>query len=111
MDRADELFALAIEQSPTPLPLRLARDLRERHTKAVEWPEVARLGHALSPDEPLFAGDRASLEGGHYGPWPDMPNWIQASWDLTPEVLAVDFHHVISGSDARDQRAIARRAA
>jgi len=31
----------------------------------------------------------------HYGPWPDLPNWIQANWDLTAEVIASDFHRIL----------------
>ena len=42
----------------------------------------------------------------HYGPWPDLPNWIQANWDLTAEVVAVDFHRILKrrAADARAAR-------
>jgi hypothetical protein len=32
----------------------------------------------------------------HYGPWPHLPNWIQAPWDLTGEVIAADFHRAMA---------------
>ena len=75
-----------------------ARAFRALHAASGQWPEVARLGHALAPGEKLFGakGDRRDHE--HYGPWPDLPNWIQANWDLTPEVLAADFHRLLKAA-------------
>jgi hypothetical protein len=115
VDRADELFALALEVSPAPLTLRLAqiefaflaretgsyirlaKELQQKHPGIAEWPEVARLGAALAPEEEIF-GQAGRESNSHYGPWPDMPNWIQASWDLTHEILAADFHRAMSVS-------------
>lgn len=115
LDDAAELFQLAIDQSPGERALRLAqleitflaRDasafkrlaqaLREAIPDLPEWDQVARLGQALCANEPLFAGPASGANDGHYGPWPEMPNWIQASWDLTSEVLAADFHRAMRG--------------
>jgi hypothetical protein len=74
----------------------LATDFRRAYPTRGEWHEVARLGRALAPSEELFGKSTGTRPGGHYGPWPDMPNWIQASWDLTSEVLAADFHRAIT---------------
>ena len=118
LDRAIELLGLAIEQCPGEEALRLARleiaflmrdaalyvalanDLRGAHPSSPQWSEVARLGRSIAPDEALFgaAGDPHATN--HYGPWPDMPNWMHAPWDLTAEVRATEFH-----------QAMARRAA
>ena len=129
LGRADELFALAIEESPAARALRLAQleiafltrnaphfirlagELQREYPELAEWPDVVRLGHALAPGEPLFGADPGARENDHYGPWPDLPNWIHASWDLTPEVLAVDFHNAMSDRIARGSRAALRRVA
>ena len=115
-DRALELLDLAIEQCPFDEPLRLARLeiaflLRDaplyvalaREFKAVrgassEWPEIARLGRALAPAEALFGAKQGQRSYEHYGPWPQMPNWINASYDMTPEVLAADYHRLMAAS-------------
>jgi hypothetical protein len=110
-DRADELLDIAIAQFPETKPLRLAqleltflrgesgrfvafaREFRRAYREAPEWPQIARLGRAIAPMETHLFGD---AQGEHvhdrYGPWPEMPNWLQASFDLTAEVLAADFH-------------------
>ena len=83
-----------------------ARAFRAMHGRSDAWPEVARLGQALAPKETLF-GERGQPRGHeHYGPWPDLPNWIQANWDLTAEVLASDFHRALErrAQDARRAR-------
>jgi hypothetical protein len=126
MEDAAELFQLAIQQSPAERAFRLAlleitflahdgvaftrlaREMKSACAEVPEWDQIARLGHAIAPEEALFGG--AGTNGGdrHYGPWPDMPNWIQASWDLTSEVLASDFHRAMVSRDhdqARQQRA------
>ena len=108
-DDAQELFQLAIGQSGAE-PLRLARleitflqrdsarfvalarELRLAHPQTREWSEVSRLGRLLAPGETLFGADAGQHPHEHYGPWPDMPNWIQASWDLTSDVHAADLH-------------------
>ena len=108
-DLALELLELAIEESPQESALRLARleilflardrgrfvegarAFRDAHPFHEAWEEVARLGRAIAPDEPLFGDAQGPREHEHYGPWPHLPNWIQAPWDLTAEVLAADF--------------------
>ena len=108
-----ELLTMAIQQAPASEPLRLAqleiaflgnargryvalaREFRDRLPGSPSWPEIARLGRALSPEEALFASGPGSRPHDHYGPWPDLPNWIQASWDLTSEVRAADFRREI----------------
>jgi hypothetical protein len=73
----------------------LARDFRTAHPQAPAWAEIVRLGHALAPAEPLFGGTAAPRDHDHYGPWPHLPNWIQAPWDLTAEYAAADFHRAM----------------
>jgi len=108
-----ELLQLAVEEAPHESALWLARleilflardaagfttsarEFREAHPQHPEWAEVIRLGRAIAPGEALFADGRGSREHEHYGPWPDLPNWIQAPWDLTAEVLAADFHRAM----------------
>ena len=75
-----------------------ARAFRALHPGSEKWPEVARLGHALVPGEALFGAKRGPRDHEHYGPWPDLPNWIQANWDLTSEVLGADFHRLLKGA-------------
>ena len=75
-----------------------ARAFRALHAGSGEWPEVARLGHALAPGEALFGAKGGPRDHDHYGPWPDLPNWIQANWDLTSEVLGADFHRLLKGA-------------
>lgn len=108
-DLALELLELAVEETPRESALWLARleilflardrerfvegarAFRESHPAHDAWEEVARLGRAIAPDEPLFGDAQGPREHEHYGPWPHLPNWIQAPWDLTAEVLAADF--------------------
>ncbi|HEX5130482.1 MAG TPA: hypothetical protein VFV90_12085 [Usitatibacter sp.] len=112
-DLAFELLKMAIDQSPRSEALRLAqleiaylrrsrgryvslaRSLRNVMPESPNWAEVCRLGRALAPDEGLFAGAKPSGSHAHYGPWPDVPNWIRASWDFTPEALAVEFRRAL----------------
>lgn len=104
-----ELLELSIEESPQESALWLARleilflardrgrfvegarAFRDAHPFHDAWQEVARLGRAIAPGEALFGGAQGPREHEHYGPWPHLPNWIQAPWDLTAEVLAADF--------------------
>jgi hypothetical protein len=112
-DLAHELLAMAIAHHPADEALRLAQLeiaflLRERDRflafatafriavpASRNWSEIARLGRAMAPEEPMFAAGPGSRPHEHYGPWPDLPNWIQASWDLTGEVLAADFRRAM----------------
>ena len=129
LDRANELFALAIPSSPDALALRLARleiaflaretglfrslarEMHASHPSITEWKDIARLGRALAPDEPLFAAQPGDRGHDQYGPWPDMPNWIQASWDLSNEVMASEFHRALSVRAAQDLGPALDRAA
>jgi hypothetical protein len=117
-DRALELLGLAVAQCPKDesLPLAqleiafltqdpalyvgLATRFHDAHPASAHWSEVGRLGRALAPGDALFGDAGGPRDTDHYGPWPDMPNWIQAPWDLTAEVRATEFH-----------QAMARRAA
>ena len=72
-----------------------ARAFRALHPASAAWAEVSRLGRALAPAEALFGAASGPRDHDHYGPWPDLPNWIQANWDLTAEVVAADFHRIL----------------
>jgi hypothetical protein len=113
-DRALELLDLAIQQCPFDEPLRLARleiafllrdaalytDLAEEFHRirgaGLAWTEVARLGRVVAPLATIFGAKQGARAHEHYGPWPHTPNWLNASWDLTPEVLAVDYHRIMA---------------
>jgi hypothetical protein len=81
--------------------VRTARAFREAHRTHEAWAEVERLGRALVPGEPLFGATVGPRDHEHYGPWPHLPNWIQAPWDLTAEVVAADFHRAVTRMTAR----------
>ena len=109
-----ELLELAIEEIPHETSLWLARleilfltrdrdafvagarAFREAHSTHEAWSEIGRLGRAIAPGEALFGDVVAARDHEHYGPWPHLPNWIQAPWDLTAEVVAADFHRALS---------------
>ena len=113
VDSALELLDVAIEQDSraealwlaqleilflgrnAPRFVETARAFRAMHPASESWSEVARLGRALAPAEGLFGASCGPREHDHYGPWPDLPNWIQANWDLTAEVVAADFHRIL----------------
>lgn len=113
LERALELLQLAVEEAPheaSPWLARLeilflareagaftacAREFRARHADHEAWPEIVRLGAALAPSDPLFRDAAGRRDHEHYGPWPDLPNWIQAPWDLTAEIRAADFHRAM----------------
>jgi hypothetical protein len=113
-DRALELLDLAVEQCPCDEPLRLARleiafllrdgdlftalatEFRQVRGAGLAWREIARLGRAVAPLSTLFGSKQNDRSHEHYGPWPHTPNWINASWDLTPDVLAVDYHRLMA---------------
>lgn len=112
-ETALELLDVAIEQDSRAAPLWLAqleilfltrnaprfietaRAFRAMHPASEAWNEIARLGRALAPTESLFGPAAGPRDHDHYGPWPDLPNWIQANWDLTAEVVASDFHRIL----------------
>lgn len=79
-----------------------ARAFRATFPEAAEWKEIQRLGRALAPGETLFGARQGARSHEHYGPWPDLPNWILAPWDLTQEVAAADFHRAMTSEAARD---------
>jgi len=113
LESALELLQLAVEEAPQEASLWLARleilflardgrafvecarEFRSHHPEHEAWAEVVRLGRALLPNESLFGGAAGKRDHEHYGPWPDLPNWIQAPWDLTAEILAADFHRAM----------------
>jgi hypothetical protein len=114
-----ELLQLAIEEKPQESQVWLARLeilflMRDRdgfvatarafqdvHRYHDAWGEVERLGRALAPGEALFGAAGGPRDHEHYGPWPHLPNWIQAPWDLTAEIVAADFHRAVKGMTAR----------
>jgi len=116
-DTALELLDLAIEQSVKEKNLWLAdlemaylmrnahrfvasaRAFRITFPDAAEWKEISRLGRALAPGDALFGAREGKRRHEHYGPWPDLPNWILAPWDLTQEVAAADFHRAMTSGD------------
>jgi hypothetical protein len=105
-----ELLELAVAQSPREPATRLAhleilflvrdaagfaraaRDFLEAHPGDESWHEIARLGRALVPGDSVFGSPEGPRDHEQYGPWPHLPNWIRASWDLTAEVTAAEFH-------------------
>ena len=113
VELALELLDLAIEENCRCESVRLAqleilfltRDapgyvaragaFRAAHPASEAWAEVKRLGQALAPGEALFGSAAGPRDHDHYGPWPHLPNWIQASWDLTAEIVAADFHRAV----------------
>ena len=78
-----------------------ARAFQEAHPRHDSWAEVKRLGRAIAPGEALFGATAGPRDHEHYGPWPHLPNWIQAPWDLTAEVVAADFHRAVTRMTAR----------
>jgi hypothetical protein len=114
-----ELLELAVEETPQESALWLARleilfllrdregfvatarAFHETHRFHDAWAEVERLGRALAPGEALFGATAGPRDHEHYGPWPHLPNWIQAPWDLTAEVVAADFHRAVTRMTTR----------
>ena len=82
-----------------------ARAFHAMHPASESWAEVGRLGRALVPGEALFGEACEPRDHEHYGPWPDLPNWIQANWDLTAEVVAADFHRLMARRAAESRLA------
>ena len=110
---AVELLDLAVQEIPHEVSLWLARleilflardrlafvagarAFRDAHPAHNAWTEIQRLGREIAPGEALFGAAIAARDYEHYGPWPHLPNWILAPWDLTAEVVAADFHRAM----------------
>jgi hypothetical protein len=110
---AIELLDLAVQENPQEPSPSLARLeilflLRDRNAFVAAahvfddafrgngaWTEIQRLGRAIAPGDALFGAAIPERDHEHYGPWPHLPNWIQAPWDLTAEVVAADFHRAM----------------
>ncbi|QJR10729.1 hypothetical protein DSM104443_01798 [Usitatibacter rugosus] len=114
--RAGELLDLVSEEHPESQPawlanleitfldrnperyVRLAHAFFRAHPESPDWPEVARLGRRVAPMHPRFAQSSADQrDDEHIGPWPQMPNWIQANWDLTGELAASELRARLIG--------------
>lgn len=123
-DRACEWLAFASDANPderlwlaqleilflkrqAPAYTALAADFKRRFSESDKWGDIAHLGARLAPADPLFAGAKAADADAHYGPWPQVQNWIDAPYDLTGEVLAAEFHAAMGGGGSV---AIAARA-
>ncbi|APV51438.1 hypothetical protein BWI17_18115 [Betaproteobacteria bacterium GR16-43] len=117
--RAGELLDLAVEEHPeheaawlasleiafldqdSDRYTRLAHAFRGTHPDSPDWPEITRLGRRIAQMHPLFAQDPSAPKDEDYclGPWPQMPNWIQANWDLTAEVAGTELRaRLIAGA-------------
>lgn len=124
VDRACEWLAFASDANPDerlwlaqleilflrrqgPSYAALAAEYRRRFPDSESWPDVAKLGARIAPTDPLFVGAKAADTDAHYGPWPQVQNWIEAPFDLTGDVLAAEFHAAMGGSG---QVAIAAKA-
>ena len=70
----------------------LAEQGRARFPGSGKWDDIVSLGARLAPDDPLFTGARTADGDTRYGAWPQTFNWIEASFDLTGDVLAAEFH-------------------
>ena len=113
-DAALELLRLAIAENPFEAPLRIAElDLawRLRHPDrfveaarafhplwphSPEWDEIARLGRALAPQEPLFAADGSvarAVDG-------EAPRWQQSPWGSRPPLEAAEFRRAMLGEQS-----------
>ncbi len=77
-----------------------ARAFHERFPASTHWSAIERLGWRFAPRERLFAGGRpqGTATDDHFGAWPESPNWIEAPWDLTNEVLAVELRGRVLGT-------------
>jgi len=110
-ERGLELLQVASDLHPSDDAMRLARFellFLERdvqgYRRAVErfhhdrpgspqWPEIRELGRKLGLEGELFR-DQGVRDNAfpQYGPWPGLPNWIQAPWDLSGEVAMAELH-------------------
>jgi hypothetical protein len=77
-----------------------ARAFRARFPNSPRWAEIERLGWRFAPRERLFAGGRPDgvANDEHFGAWPECPNWIEAPYDLTNDVLGVELRGWVLGT-------------
>lgn len=65
-----------------------ARVFEQRFPASPDVPKIRRFGERLAVEARMAAGTASPDE--RYGAWPEIANWIEAPWDLTSEVLAVE---------------------
>jgi len=130
LDRAVELLQIACDVSPADqapwlakLELQFlgtdgagfagtARRFASTHPRSLQWPEICELANKLGLADAVFQKRRASENANpEYGPWPGLPNWIQAPWDLTSEVALAELHARLRSDVPAAQTQAARRAA
>lgn len=114
LDHERELMELAIREHPERIDcwlahieiLFLARDeprfveavrgFLEAHPESPDHAEIASLWKRLRQNAAGPAAEAAAGEtparGDRYGPWPVLPDWIGAPWDLSAEVWASEIH-------------------
>lgn len=129
-ERSLELLALGAEVNPADQSMTLAElellylernaagyrrtasRFHFRHPKCDQWPEIRELGRGLGLTDELFR-DQGVRENSfpQYGPWPGLPNWIQAPWDLTGEVTLAAFHSRMKARADKQRDEDLRRAA
>ncbi len=91
---------------------RVAKEFAERHPASQQWPEIRELARGMGLDDAMFR-DQGVRENSfpQYGPWPGMPNWIQAPWDLTAEVTAAELHSRLRTRAEQQRNEAIRRTA
>ena len=79
-----------------------AKVFEQRFPASVEIPKIRRMAERLNAEARAASGAGGTDE--RYGAWPEIANWIEAPWDLTSEVLAVELRSRLlatpTGSDA-----------
>lgn len=79
-----EIHFLALDASSFAATARL---FEGRFPTSPDLPRVHRLGQRLQAEAQPAGG---AVADDRYGAWPEIANWIEAPWDLTSEVLAVE---------------------
>jgi len=83
----------------------LAAEFGRRFAESTKWDDIVVLGARLAPTDPLFIGGKKGDGDAHYGPWPQIQNWIEAPFDLTGDVMAAEFHAAMRGSESAPKAA------
>lgn len=83
----------------------LAAEFKRRFTESTKWDDIVVLGARLAPADPLFIGGKKGDGDAHYGPWPQIQNWIEAPFDLTGDVMAAEFHAAMRGGESAPKAA------